>query len=135
MNSRYDILSLSGGGYLGLYTISVLEKMEEQFGKPIAKYFDLLAGTSIGGIIALALAAEVPAKNIKEAFELEGCNIFSDREPPSSRIGSAIDFLKSIGKSKYKNTFFAKNNCRTHWGKYLYWRPTTPGDHPHYKFE
>ncbi len=49
----FQILSLSGGGYLGLYTASVLAKLEEQSGRRIVDMFDLLAGTSIGGIIAL----------------------------------------------------------------------------------
>ena len=49
----FQILSLSGGGFMGLYTACVLAELEEQIGKPIAGCFDLIAGTSIGGIIAL----------------------------------------------------------------------------------
>jgi len=64
----FHILALSGGGFKGLFTAVILERLEEEFGCPIAKKFDLLAGTSIGGIIALALAAEVPTKAIKELF-------------------------------------------------------------------
>jgi len=64
----FHILALSGGGFKGLFTAVILEKLEEDFGFPIANKFDLLAGTSIGGIIALALAAEIPTNKIKELF-------------------------------------------------------------------
>jgi len=64
----FHILALSGGGFRGLFTATILERLEEEFGYPIAKKFDLLAGTSIGGIITLALAAEISAKAIKELF-------------------------------------------------------------------
>ena len=73
---RFQILSLSGGGYLGLYQATILCELEEKAGKPIAQCFDLLAGTSIGGIIALALALEVPATQIRQAFEKHGQHIF-----------------------------------------------------------
>jgi patatin-like phospholipase/acyl hydrolase len=38
-----------------------------------------MSGTSIGEIIALALADEIPAKTIVEELEFEGYSIFSDR--------------------------------------------------------
>ena len=75
----FQILCLSGGGFLGLYSISLLAAIEEQFGAPLAAHFDLIAGTSVGGIIALGLAAEVPAQKIKLAFEANGGMIFSNR--------------------------------------------------------
>jgi len=76
--NSFHILSLSGGGYKGLFTAVILEKLEEEFGCPIAKKFDLLAGTSIGGIIALALANEIPAKRIKELFINDKNKIFGN---------------------------------------------------------
>ena len=42
------VLSLAGGGFLGLYTAVVLEALEARSGEPLARRFDLLAGTSIG---------------------------------------------------------------------------------------
>lgn len=58
---RFQVLSLSGGGYLGLYTAAVLAELEAQTGRRVVDMFDLLAGTSIGGIVALGLAAGVSA--------------------------------------------------------------------------
>jgi predicted acylesterase/phospholipase RssA len=77
--SRYQILSLSGGGYRGLFGATILEKLEQQHGSKIGHHFDLLAGTSIGGIIACALAVRIPAKKIREAFRDNGRLIFSRR--------------------------------------------------------
>ncbi len=96
----FQILSLSGGGFLGLYTISIIEKIEEQLGQPIARSFDLIAGTSIGGIIALGLAAEVPAKTIREQFEENGAKIFSPRARQSG-IKGYYDILRFLTKPKY----------------------------------
>jgi patatin-like phospholipase/acyl hydrolase len=75
--------------------------MEEENGRPIAQCFDLLAGTSVGGMIALALAAEVKAESIKHTFMEEGASIFSNRPAPRTSIGEFIDFCRSAIKSKY----------------------------------
>jgi len=74
INKPFKILSLTGGGYRGLYTATVLEDIESHLKKKnkddcIANYFDLITGTSIGGIIALALAYEIPAKEIVNIFD------------------------------------------------------------------
>jgi len=74
-----QILALSGGGYRGLYTAKILACIEEATGQPVARHFDLLAGTSIGGILALALACEIPAASIVDLFELHGSAIFKKR--------------------------------------------------------
>jgi len=85
--SPFHVLSLSGGGFFGLYSVSVLAAIEKEAGRPLARNFDLLAGTSVGGIIALGLAAEVPAAEIKSAFERNGTAIFSERPAPTTRWG------------------------------------------------
>ena len=70
--NEFLTLSLSGGGYKGLYSAHVLARLEEDLNCRIAQKFDLLAGTSIGGIIALALALEIPAKDIEQLFLQKG---------------------------------------------------------------
>ncbi len=72
----FQILCLSGGGYRGLYTATLLEELERAAQKPLAEVFDLIAGTSIGGILAIGLAAGVPAKTLCESFEDSGGAIF-----------------------------------------------------------
>jgi len=97
----FQILSLSGGGFLGLYTISVLAGLEDRIGGPIAAKFDLIAGTSVGGIIALGLANEIPARSIQAAFERNGTNIFSNRSPPQTYIGKFWEVGRSAFNPKY----------------------------------
>lgn len=77
--TRFQALALSGGGYRGLYTAQVLADLEAHFRTPAGSHFDLLAGTSVGGILALALAYEIPAARIVELFEKHGDEIFRKR--------------------------------------------------------
>lgn len=78
-SQTYHVLALSGGGYRGLYTATVLAELEQSLGHPIANSFDLICGTSVGGILALGLAKEIPATNLKLMFEDEGKTIFGNR--------------------------------------------------------
>jgi hypothetical protein len=75
----YHVLALSGGGYRGLYTATVLSELEAALGRPIASHFDLICGTSAGGLLALGLAAEIPAVELKALFEEQGNKIFGRR--------------------------------------------------------
>lgn len=77
--ARFQVLALSGGGYRGLYTAKILADLEQEIGGPIAQRFDLIAGTSIGGILALAVAMEIPAQRMVELFEQHGQEIFKRR--------------------------------------------------------
>lgn len=76
---RFQILALSGGGFRGLYTAQILADWEEEINEPIARHFDLISGTSVGGILALAIAMEIPAKRIVDLFVDHGEQIFKRR--------------------------------------------------------
>lgn len=76
----YHVLALSGGGYRALYTATILAELEAVMGKPLASHFDLICGTSAGGMLALGLAAEIPAIDLKALFEKEGGRIFGSRD-------------------------------------------------------
>lgn len=76
----YHVLALSGGGYRGLYSASILRQLEDVLGKPLAQHFDLICGTSAGGLLALGLAAEIPAIELQQMFEDEGATIFGSRD-------------------------------------------------------
>jgi patatin-like phospholipase/acyl hydrolase len=54
------ILSIDGGGIRGLIPALVLTEIEDRTGKPIAELFDIFAGTSTGGLLALGLNIPVP---------------------------------------------------------------------------
>jgi hypothetical protein len=76
----FQILALSGGGYRGLFTIEVLARLEQQAGRPIGECFDLIAGTSIGGIIAIGLGMGKTADEIRAVFLDKGPLIFARGE-------------------------------------------------------
>jgi len=79
----FQSLALAGGGFRGLFTARVLQVIEEHTKNPVGKYFDLACGTSIGGIVALAVAFEVPMAKVVKVFQEEGMNIFPPHEPPT----------------------------------------------------
>ena len=78
-NGQFQILSLSGGGFRGLFTAQILADMEKKAGKPIGQCFDLVCGTSIGGIIALAIGMEKEMSEIVELMKKHGEKIFPER--------------------------------------------------------
>lgn len=98
---RFNILALSGGGYMGLYTAQVLADLEARCGRPLAECFDLIVGTSVGGILGLGLATGVPARLLANAFDAEGEKIFSARPAAQTSAERLIDLCRYIGRSKY----------------------------------
>ncbi|MFF0830672.1 CBASS cGAMP-activated phospholipase [Brevibacillus sp. NPDC003359] len=99
MSKCFNILSIDGGGIKGLYSAVILEKIEEEYG-PIYQHFDLICGTSTGGIIALALASGVPARDVVGFYRDRGPLIF----PYHQNWHRKLHFFKSILLStKYKD--------------------------------
>jgi len=56
-NRRINVLAIDGGGIRGIIPATILAKLEERLGRPLWQVFDLIAGTSTGGIIAAAIGA------------------------------------------------------------------------------
>ena len=94
------ILSIDGGGIKGVFPASFLSVIEETTGKKISDYFDLIVGTSTGGIIALGLGMGFSAKEILEFYEELGPEVF--------RGNRFVRMLRSIGISKYDNVALRK---------------------------
>lgn len=63
------ILSLDGGGAKGFYTLGVLREIEGMVKCPLHEKFDLIFGTSTGGIIAALLALGRSVKEISDLYE------------------------------------------------------------------
>ena len=87
---RFQILSLDGGGIRGLYPAAVLAGLERLLGKPIVDYFDLIAGTSTGGLIALGLGAGMTPSEIVQFYVDDGPRIF--RNP--ARLRTALHLVR-----------------------------------------
>src|SRR5213595_286236 len=62
MRQKFRILSIDGGGLKGLIAIKILQVIETITGAPTGEQFDLLAGTSTGGLICSALSATTGSK-------------------------------------------------------------------------
>src|SRR3989442_5590388 len=76
---RFQILSLDGGGIKGLFSAAVLAKLEEDLNTNITDHFDLIVGTSTGGIIALGLGLGMKPQEIVQFYVESGPQIFRDR--------------------------------------------------------
>jgi uncharacterized protein len=72
------VLAIDGGGIRGLIPALVLTEIEERSGRRVFELFDLIAGTSTGGIIAGAVCAPdpLPAAEVAAIYEEEGPRIF-----------------------------------------------------------
>lgn len=66
---RFQILALDGGGAKALFTAHILARLEQDLGVSISDSFDLIAGTSAGGIVALALGAGLAPRQIVSHFK------------------------------------------------------------------
>lgn len=72
----YRILSIDGGGLKGVMPAAFLSAIEEGFGVRVVDHFDLIVGTSTGGIIALGLGLGVPPADILKFYQQRGPGIF-----------------------------------------------------------
>ncbi len=89
---RFQILSLIGGGIRGAFITSFLKELESRLGRRIADSFDLIAGTSTGGIVAAGLAAGFSADELNGFYERYGEKIFTPRPPYKAQGVSKLIF-------------------------------------------
>ena len=101
MAPPFKVLAVDGGGMRGIIPALILEAIERRTQRAISDMFDMLAGTSTGGIIALGLAKpgdggrpDKSAADIVNLYETEGENIF----PHSIRD---VLHLQALAGSKY----------------------------------
>ncbi len=111
-SSEFRILALSGGGYLGLYAAVVLADLEARVGEPLGRRFDLIAGTSVGGLLAMALAFEVPMRELVKLFLERGEEVFSSRRLPSGAVSRLLDLSRSVMGPKYTGEALRKELTR-----------------------
>lgn len=99
IGSAFRVLSLDGGGVMGTYTASVLAELERMSDKRIVDHFDLIVGTSTGGIVAVGLGLGIPAQKLLDLYVENGAAIF----PRVSRwrTARALGFLKSLFRPKH----------------------------------
>ncbi len=92
------ILTIDGGGLKGAMPAAFLAEVEQISGQRIVDNFDLIAGTSTGGIIALGLAAGLSAAEILDFYLTRGPRIF-DQEPGDGFFATAEAAFRRIVRS------------------------------------
>ena len=92
---EFRILAVDGGGIKGIFPAAFLAGLEERYlgGASVARYFDLIAGTSTGGIIALGLGAGLTAAELRELYISRGREIFSPQSWLGRLLGKARQFV------------------------------------------
>jgi len=96
------ILSIDGGGIRGILPAMLLAWLERRTGQPVSQLFDIVAGTSTGGILALGLTRpngdgkpEFSAEQMAALYEREGSRIFA------RTLWHRLRSLGALGDQKY----------------------------------
>lgn len=99
--SRYQILSLDGGGIRGVLTAVLLSRLTRE-APDLLGAIDLFAGTSTGAVLALGLAASLPPEKLVDLYVTHGRDVFAD---------TAIDNVRDVGNligAQYGNANFKR---------------------------
>lgn len=99
---KFKILSIDGGGIKGLYSSTILEHLESKFGGSCSDYFDMICGTSTGGLIALALSQKISAAEISKIYTEHGKEIF----PKQNKLVGLL--RQTLWKGKFKDEALKK---------------------------
>jgi len=112
----FKILSIDGGGILGILPCMVLAEVEKRFlgGEPIGQHFDMIVGTSTGGIIALGLGQGKSAQEISKLYIERGRFIF-----PGNRLTRWLRGLAGWAFTPY-NRANLENELRREFGDGLF---------------
>lgn len=89
----FKVLSIDGGGIKGLYSSRILDYFEEYFDCSLADTFDMVCGTSTGGLIALGVSQGIPVSKITSLYKNKGHLIFP-RQPKVLRWLKRNTFIK-----------------------------------------
>lgn len=87
---RFQVLALDGGGIKALFAAQILAQLEADFNLEVRDCFDLIAGTSAGGIVALALGAGLRPAEIVEHYTELGASVFPARRRRWWRLPSRL---------------------------------------------
>lgn len=95
----FRILAIDGGGIKGIFPAAVLAHIEADVlgGRSVVDCFDMIVGTSTGGILALGLAAGKSAQQLLELYMVDGKNVF----PPACWLTRPWRFLRSFLSPRY----------------------------------
>ena len=107
MEEDFRVLSIDGGGINGILPAAILAECERRFlkGGSSANYFDMIAGTSTGGIIALGLGAGMRADEVLQIYLRHGGEIFPKPWAPPIPFGKTLrsfyQFARDVAVYRY----------------------------------
>lgn len=93
VGTKRKILAIDGGGIKGAFPAAFLASVEEAAGKRVADHFDLIAGTSTGGIIALGLGLGLSARDILRFYQEHGRRVFGQQSEGSGFLSRLSSYL------------------------------------------
>ncbi|XP_048595757.1 phospholipase A I isoform X2 [Brassica napus] len=94
------ILTMDGGGMKGLATVQILKEIEKGSGKRIHELFDLICGTSTGGMLAIALGVKLMTlEQCEEIYKNLGKLVFAEPVPKDNEAASWREKLDQLYKS------------------------------------
>jgi patatin-like phospholipase/acyl hydrolase len=124
------ILALDGGGSRGIIPATILDLIYKETRKYPLEFFDVIAGTSTGGIIALSLAMEIPTSQIVDVYLKKSKDIFEDTKLDDVRdVGNVFGAqygnknLKEIVDDFFQNNTLGDINSKFN-GKKKFMVPT-----------
>ena len=95
MKDKINILTIDGGGIRGIIPALILAEIEKQAKKPISELFDIIAGTSTGGILALGLTVAKKGTQTPKFSAQDLANLYSEQ---GNRIFYQPAWRKILGK-------------------------------------
>ncbi len=104
----FQILTIDGGGIKGVFAASFLAELEKTLGEPLVDYFDLISGTSTGGIIALGLGMGLSAAEILSFYETHGPKIFGRARLGKFRQWTSAKYSSQPLKEALEEVFGAR---------------------------
>ncbi|KAI4371131.1 hypothetical protein MLD38_019397 [Melastoma candidum] len=101
---RLRILAMDGGGIKGLATVQMLKEIEKGTGKQIHELFDLICGTSTGGMLAVALGImSMSLDQCEEIYKNLGKLVFAEPAPKDNEAARWRERLDQLHKSSSQN--------------------------------
>lgn len=101
--AKFRIFSIDGGGLRGIIPVLILKELERRTGKRLFEMFDMVAGTSTGGLIAAGAFVGSNGKplytleQVEEVYSKRGNEIFPHKGP----LADIFTDIKALKEPKY----------------------------------
>ncbi|KAK9681595.1 hypothetical protein RND81_10G013700 [Saponaria officinalis] len=107
------ILTMDGGGMKGLATVKILKELEKGSGRQIHEMFDLICGTSTGGMLAVALGIKLMTlEKCEEIYKKLGKLVFAEPASKDNEAATWREKLDQIYKSSSQRVRVAVHGAK-----------------------